>query len=230
MNQNIHRPCHVSSRCVLLAFVHGRARLRAPLHHSRTSASQVGQKRLTNICVVRLKRNGKRFEVACYKNTVIAWRNKVEKDVDEVLQAHTIYMNVEKGILAKSEDLTQAFGTDDEDVICLEILNKGEFQVSERERQMQMDSLFKDIASRVTDMCINPETQKPYPLSTIERALRECVPPIATSFPACMCAADALAAPDIITPAHPRPPPPIPAHPRSPLAGSCTLRRRQTNL
>ena len=37
----------------------------------------MGQKRLTNICVVRLKRSGKRFEVAAYKNTVVAWRNKV---------------------------------------------------------------------------------------------------------------------------------------------------------
>eukprot|EP00966_Prymnesium_polylepis_P165213 3819535-Prymnesium_polylepis.1 len=88
----------------------------------------IGQKRLTNVCVVRLKRNGKKFEVACYKNTVIAWRNKVEKDIDEVLQAHTIFANVDKGILAKSEDLIAAFGTDNEDEICVQIVDKGEFQ------------------------------------------------------------------------------------------------------
>ena len=46
----------------------------------------VGQKRLTNICIVRLKRHGKRFEVAAYRNTVVAWRQGVEKDIDEVLQ------------------------------------------------------------------------------------------------------------------------------------------------
>ena len=32
--------------------------------------SHTGQKRLTNIAVVRLKKQGKRFEVACYKNKV----------------------------------------------------------------------------------------------------------------------------------------------------------------
>ena len=64
----------------------------------------VGQKRLTNICVVRYKKGGKRFEVACYKNTVIAWRNKVETDIDEVLQVHTIFANVDRGILAKRDD------------------------------------------------------------------------------------------------------------------------------
>lgn len=36
-----------------------------------------GQKRLTNVAVVRYKEMGKRFEVACYKNTVINWRNGV---------------------------------------------------------------------------------------------------------------------------------------------------------
>ena len=133
----------------------------------------VGQKRLTNVCIVRLKRCGKRFEVAAYRNTVIAWRDKVEKDIDEVLQVHTIYANLDKGILAKSEDLVEAFGTDDEDTICVEILNKGEFQVSEQERQMQVEALFRDVASRVADMCVDPKTQRPYPLSTIERAMRE---------------------------------------------------------
>ena len=132
----------------------------------------VGQKRLTNICIVRLKRGGKRFEVAAYRNTVVAWRDHVEKDIDEVLQVHTIFANLDKGILAKSEDLTEAFGTDNEDTVCVEILNKGEFQVSEQERQMQVDALFRDVATRVTDMCVNPETQKPYPLTTIERAMR----------------------------------------------------------
>ncbi|EOD39915.1 hypothetical protein EMIHUDRAFT_78887, partial [Emiliania huxleyi CCMP1516] len=83
------------------------------------------QKRLTNIAVVRYKRAGKKFEVACYKNTIIAWRNKVETDIDEVLQAHTIYADIGRGVLAKREDLIEAFGTDDEDAVCVEILNKG---------------------------------------------------------------------------------------------------------
>ena len=36
-----------------------------------------GQKRLTNIAVVRMKKHGKRFEIACYKNKVVNWRNGV---------------------------------------------------------------------------------------------------------------------------------------------------------
>lgn len=36
-----------------------------------------GQKRLTNIAVVRFKKFGKRFEIAAYKNKVLNWRNGV---------------------------------------------------------------------------------------------------------------------------------------------------------
>lgn len=131
------------------------------------------QKRLTNICMIRLKKCGKKFEVAAYRNTVVAWRNGSEKDIDEVLQVHTIFSNLSKGYLAKHEDLIEAFGTYDEDRVCVEVLNKGEFQMSEQERKMQIEGLFRDIASRVADMCVNPETQVPYPLTTIERALHE---------------------------------------------------------
>jgi ribosome maturation protein Sdo1 len=34
------------------------------------------QIRLTNIAIVRLKKGGKRFEIACYRNKVVSWRNK----------------------------------------------------------------------------------------------------------------------------------------------------------
>ena len=49
-----------------------------------SSFTPVNQVRLTNVAVVRLKRGGKRFEIACYKNKVVNWRNGVETDIDEV--------------------------------------------------------------------------------------------------------------------------------------------------
>lgn len=42
-----------------------------------TIFTPTNQKRLTNIAVVRLKKGGKRFEIACYPNKVMPWRNKM---------------------------------------------------------------------------------------------------------------------------------------------------------
>ncbi|MCO5583804.1 hypothetical protein L7F22_037718 [Adiantum nelumboides] len=140
---------------------------------SRTLVQPIGQKRLTNVAVVRLKSHGMRFEIACFKNKVLSWRSRVEKDTDEVLQSHTVYTNVSKGVLAKSKDLIAAFGTDDHDKICIEILEKGELQVSGRERDVHLSSQFRDIATIVMQKTVNPQTQRPYTISMIERLMRE---------------------------------------------------------
>ena len=39
---------------------------------------------------------------------------------------------------------------------------------------MEMSSLFKDVASIIAEKCINPKTQRPYTITMIERALRDC--------------------------------------------------------
>ncbi|KAH7685283.1 Ribosome maturation protein Sdo1/SBDS protein [Dioscorea alata] len=140
---------------------------------SRTLVQPIGQKRLTNVAVVRLKKRGTRFEIACYKNKVLSWRSGVEKDIDEVLQSQTVYSNVSKGILAKSKELIAAFGTDDQAKICLEILEKGELQIAGKERESQLSSQFRDIATIVMQKTINPETQRPYTISMIERLMHE---------------------------------------------------------
>lgn len=43
-----------------------------------------------------------------------------EKDIDEVLQTHTVFINVSKGQVAKKEDLVKAFSTDNQTEICLQ--------------------------------------------------------------------------------------------------------------
>ncbi|XP_072024783.1 ribosome maturation protein SBDS-like [Amphiura filiformis] len=131
------------------------------------------QIRLTNVAIVRMKKAGKRFEIACYKNKVMSWRNKTEKDIDEVLQTNTVFANVSKGQVAKREDLKKAFDTEDLDEICRKILAKGELQVSEKERHQQLDSMFTDIATIVAEKCVNPETKRPYTVGMIEKAMKD---------------------------------------------------------
>lgn len=54
-----------------------------------------------------------------------------------------------------------------------QILDKGEMQVSEKERSNMQDSTFKEVATTIADMCVNPETKRPYTISMIEKGLKE---------------------------------------------------------
>ena len=50
----------------------------------------VNQVRLTNVAYVRLSKAGRKFEIACYRNKVLSWRNKIETDIREVLQVDEV--------------------------------------------------------------------------------------------------------------------------------------------
>lgn len=44
---------------------------------SRRIGQPVNQVRLTNVAMVRMHKGGKRFEIACYRNKVLSWRQGV---------------------------------------------------------------------------------------------------------------------------------------------------------
>ena len=106
----------------------------------------VNQVRYSNVAYVKLQKKGKKFEIACYRNKIVSWRNKIETDLQEVLQVKTVFTNVSKGMviymatrdllfftysisiqgmLASASDLLESFGTSDQSLVCQEILEKG---------------------------------------------------------------------------------------------------------
>jgi len=55
----------------------------------------------------------------------------------------------------------------------MQILQKGEVQVNEKEREHDLTSLRKEIATLVAEKCVDPTTQTPYPVGIIEKAMAE---------------------------------------------------------
>ncbi|OWB85316.1 hypothetical protein B5S33_g3980 [[Candida] boidinii] len=131
------------------------------------------QIKLTNVSLVRMKKGKKRFEIACYQNKVQDWRSGVEKDISEVLQIEQVFTNVSKGQVAPHDELSKSFGTNDLEKIVLEILNKGEIQLSEKERGLKNEQLTNEILQIISSKCINPKSKKRYPPTMILKALNE---------------------------------------------------------
>ncbi|KAI0010329.1 SBDS protein C-terminal domain-containing protein [Xylariaceae sp. FL0662B] len=139
---------------------------------SRQINQPMNQIRLTNVSLVRLKKGKKRFEIACYKNKVLEWRSGLETDLDEVLQIPNVFLNVSKGLTAPSAELAKAFGKDRPlDDIILEILNRGELQVGEKERGAQLDRVHNEVVSIVASKLVDPRTKRVYTPGIIAKAL-----------------------------------------------------------
>jgi len=82
-------------------------------------------------------------------------------------------MNVSKGQVAKHDDLSKCFGTDDVQKCVLEVLRKGELQVGEKERANELETLRREIATAVAERCVDPDTQRPHTVTMIEKAMAE---------------------------------------------------------
>ncbi|KAK4989008.1 hypothetical protein LTR66_007167 [Elasticomyces elasticus] len=129
------------------------------------------QIRLTNVSLVRIKRGKKRYEIACYKNKVLEYRSGIETDLDNVLQIHNVFLNVSKGAVAPHADLQKSFPKMSLDEIILEILQKGELQVGEKERNAQLDRVHNEVVGIVSGKLVDPKTKRVYTTGMIEKAL-----------------------------------------------------------
>jgi len=132
----------------------------------------VNQVRLTNVAVVRLLRGGNRFEVACYKNKIINYRQGTETDLSEVLQTERVFTNVSKGQFANSKTLQKCFNTSNEEEVCRFILDKGDVQVSDQERAAQLENTIREVASMVAEKCVGPINRRPYTITQIRDAMK----------------------------------------------------------
>jgi ribosome maturation protein SDO1 len=126
-----------------------------------------------HICVkfLNIRLGKKRFEIPCYKNKVLEYRSGIETDLDNVLQIPNVFLNVSKGQVAPAEDLKKAFGTADVDAVVLEILNKGELQVGEKERKDQLDRVQREVVDIVAGKLVDPKSKRVYTTGMIEKAL-----------------------------------------------------------
>jgi ribosome maturation protein SDO1 len=132
------------------------------------------QIKLTNVSMVRLKKGKKRFEIACYKNTVQSYRAGHETDLDNVLQIPNVFLNVSKGQVAPNDEIVKAFGKGvSRDEIIMEILQKGELQVGEKERAQELERVHREVVEIVAGRLVDPKTKRVYTTGMVEKALEQ---------------------------------------------------------
>lgn len=144
-------------------------------HVFKMPSAQINQPsnqiRLTNVSLVRMKKGKKRYEIACYKNTVTSFRAGNETDLDNVLQIPNVFLNVSKGQAAPNEDLKKSFPGMTRDEVVLEILKKGEIQVGEKERSQELERVHKEVIEMVAGRLVDPKSKRVYTTGMIEKAL-----------------------------------------------------------
>ena len=102
---------------------------------------------------------------------MLEYRSGTEKDLDNVLQIPNVFLNVSKGQVAPNEDLEKAFPKKSREEIVLEILQKGELQVGEKERAAGLENVKREVVGWVAERVVDPKTKRVYTVGMIEKAL-----------------------------------------------------------
>ena len=131
----------------------------------------VGQKVFTNISIVKLKLGKSRFELACYPNKVQDYRDKKEKDINEVLQAQEIFRDAIKGDLVPRKQLKEVFPKMSYQEIIKLILDKGDIQTGEKEREKGTANFKRYISNIIVQKTYNTDNGLPFPQDIITQAL-----------------------------------------------------------
>ncbi|KAF1976269.1 shwachman-Bodian-diamond syndrome protein-like protein [Bimuria novae-zelandiae CBS 107.79] len=129
------------------------------------------QIKLTNVTLVRMRKGKKRFEIACYKNKIQDWKNKIEKDLDNVIQIEGVYLNVSKGQRASKADLEKAWPGKTNKEIVEDILEHGEYQVGEKERGAELERIKHEVINIVASKLVEPKSKRVYTTGLIEKSL-----------------------------------------------------------
>jgi len=130
---------------------------------------------LDDAVLARYEHGGKRFEILIDPTLVDAYRSNPESiDLDDILATEEVWLDARGGERPTSEQLLNAFGTDELHTCVEKILNKGSIQLTTVQRKERVKSMRGAIIHKISSTAIDPRSKMPHPPSRIETALEEC--------------------------------------------------------
>lgn len=127
---------------------------------------------LEDAIVARLESHGHRFEILVDPDATDRIRDgKIDLGVDLALDE--IYKDSKKGEKAGEESLKEVFKTTDVAQIAIEIVKKGQIQLTTEQRHQMLERKRKQIIEIISRESINPQTNAPHPPARIAQAIED---------------------------------------------------------
>lgn len=123
--------------------------------------------------VARLEIGGHRFEVLVEPELAFQVKQGKEVDLDELLISEDVYTDVRRGLRASPELLKKVFGTTDVKKIAIEIIRRGQLQITAEQRRKLIEAKKKQIIEFISKNAIDARTKLPIPPQRIEAAMEQ---------------------------------------------------------
>jgi len=139
---------------------------------------QSGQSRASRIdlgkfSLVRYTKHGKRFEIVVNPENAWLYKQGEVIPIEEIVEGMTIFENFSKGLKADLDTLEQVFETRSEKEIALAMLDKGDLQLTQEQRNRFLKEKRDEIIAYLVKHAVNPKNKAPHPAARIEKAMDE---------------------------------------------------------
>ncbi len=128
---------------------------------------------LDKAVIARLESHGERFEILVDPDIVEKVHSGEITDIREHLAVEDVFKDARKGDRASEESIRKVFGTEDINEIAIQIIKKGEVQLTTEQRRRMQEEKKRKIIAEIARNAINPQTKTPHPPSRIEAAMEE---------------------------------------------------------
>ena len=122
--------------------------------------------------IARFEYNGYRFEILVDPNAASRIREG-KIDIENDLAIPEVFKDAKKGERTNEEILKHVFKTTDIGQIAIEIVKRGQIQLTTEQRKEILEMKRKQVINEIVREAINPQTNTPIPVIRIEEAMEE---------------------------------------------------------
>jgi len=122
---------------------------------------------------VRLTIEGERYEILVYPDPALNFKMGKQVDPAQVLAIDEVYSDSSKGLRASADKLKKHFKTEDHAKAALEVLKRGELQLTQEQRMRLTEDKRRQIVTNIAKNYVDPKTHLPHPPVRIEQAMQE---------------------------------------------------------
>ncbi|MCL4412888.1 MAG: ribosome assembly factor SBDS, partial [Candidatus Thermoplasmatota archaeon] len=123
--------------------------------------------------IARYESKGHRFEVLIDQKLVDLVKSGKSVNVSEYMATDVIFKDSSKGDRASEEVIREVFGTEDFQTVVMEIVKKGQVQLTTEQRRKMLEEKRRQIVEIIARESMNPQSGTPHPPQRIEKAMEE---------------------------------------------------------
>ena len=116
---------------------------------------------------------GERFEILVNPDSALSFKLGKHVEPSQVIAVDEVFSDSNKGLRIPAEKLRKVFRTDDPAAAAVEVLKRGELNLTQEQRKKMTEEKRKAVVAIISKNFVDPKTSLPHPPLRIEQAMQE---------------------------------------------------------